>query len=149
MVFKKMTCKQMLANPLYEGLWHEYRDEASYSAATLEPDFAHYQALEDTGNFDITGVFDDDGRLIGFFTLILSKLPHFKQQLLASTETLFLSKQERKGSAGVRVIKAMRERAKELGASSLLIGTRADSRGEKLCEALGFIKQNVVWATRL
>nr|DAX28381.1 MAG TPA: acetyltransferase domain containing protein [Caudoviricetes sp.] len=149
MQFRKMTCEQMLANPLYEGLWHEYRDEAAYTAERLEPDFQHYQALEDTGNFDITGVFDDDGNLIGFFTLILSKLPHFKAQLLASTETLFLSKRARKGSAGVKLIMRVQERAKELGASSLLIGTQAGTRGDKLCEALGFVRQNVVWATRL
>lgn len=149
MFFKQMTCAQMLANPLYEGLWHEYRDEAAYTAETAEPDFAHYQALEDTGRFDITGVFDDDGSLIGFFTLILSMLPHFKAQLLASTETLYLSKHSRKGSAGVRVIKQMQQRAKELGATTLLIGTRSGTRGERLCEVMGFERQNTVWAVRL
>lgn len=149
MEFKKMTCDQMLANPLYEGLWHEYRDEAAYTAERLEPDFEHYKALEASGCFDITGVFDDDGSLIGFFTLILSRLPHFKAQLLASTETLFLSKSARKGSAGVRVIRQVQKRARELGASSLLVGTQAGSRGEKLCEALGFVRQNVVWAVKL
>lgn len=149
MIFKQMTCSQMLANPLYEGLWHEYRDEAAYTAETAEPDFAHYQALEDTGCFDITGIFDDGGALIGFFTLILSKLPHFKAQLLASTETLFLSKDARKGSAGVRVVSQMQKRAKELGATTLLIGTRSGTRGERLCEVMGFERQNTVWAVKL
>lgn len=149
MKYKTMTCAQMLANPLYEGLWHEYRDEASYTAETAVPDFDHYQALEDMGNFDITGVFDDNNRLIGFFTLILSKLPHFKAQLLASTETLFLSKDARKGYAGVQLVRQMQKRAKELGASTLLIGTRAGTRGEKLCETMGFERQNTVWAVRL
>ena len=76
-------------------------------------------------------------------------LPHFKAQLLASTETLFLSKDARKGSAGVRVVSQMQKRAKELGATTLLIGTRSGTRGERLCEVMGFERQNTVWAVKL
>lgn len=149
MIFKKLTVAETLADPRYSPLWHEYIEEAGYTAYSPEPDFRQYEAIEKQGIFDITGVYSDDGKMIGFFTFILNYLPHAKGQLLATVESLFLEKSERKGAAGLKLLKALKARATELGASTLLIGTRAGSRTEKVVERLGLEKQNTVWAAKL
>ena len=61
-----------------------------------------------------------DGVLVGFVNVLMSDNPHYNVRI-ASTESFFVSSEHRKSGAGLRLLRAAENCAKELGSSVLFI----------------------------
>lgn len=154
MIFQQMCYSEMLQVPRLMELVQAYTDGATYKSFHKGVDLELYEALADKGLLDITAVFEDDTKtLIGFFTIILTRIPHAKDQLIASCDSLFLDEKARKGLAGVEFVRQIENRAKALGADSLFVatgfGTRAERLLECLSESMGIERLSTMWAIKL
>lgn len=132
--FKPISVKEAFTSPNFEELATEYRNESGNPYLPQKPNREHYESLERSGVFHAIGAFDNS-ELVGFGAFLLINLPHHSE-LLASFESLFLAKEYRKGTAGLRLIRALRDHAKEKGAVGVYYGCRAGSRLERLFDRL-------------
>ncbi len=148
MEFRQMTFEAMAGDANLPALIADYAQGARYKSFDKQVDLDMYKSLYGAGVLDITGVFDE-GCLVGFFTIILTRIPHAKGQKIASADSLFLAPRCRKGVAGVRLIKAIRQRAKDLGADTLFIATGTDTKADRLLSHLGMERLSTMWAERL
>jgi len=155
MIFQQLTYDEMLQVPRLMELVQAYTDGANYKSFHKSVDLELYKALADKGLLDITAVFDEDDakKLIGFFSLILTRTPHAKDQTIATCDSLFLDEKSRKGMAGVEFLRQIEDRAKAIGADSLFLatgsGTRAEQLFECLSERMGIERLSTMWAIKL
>lgn len=132
--FKPISVKEAFTSPNFAELATEYRNESGNPYLPQKPNREHYENLERSGALFGLGAFDNS-ELVGFGAFLLINLPHHSE-LLASFESLFLAKEYRKGTAGLRLIRALRDYAKEKGAVGVYYGCRAGSRLERLFDRL-------------
>lgn len=95
------------------------------------PNPDEYVAAEKAGGMVPVGAFDGD-RLVGGVNIMIHRIPHYAE-VLASIESIFLAKEYRQGTTGLRLLRAAENVAREAGAKVLMIGTRCGSRFEELC----------------
>lgn len=96
----------------------------------------HYQALADAGYlYTITA--RRDSLLKGFLVFMVYEHPNNIGTLLAQEMALFLLPEERKGLAGVRLIKEAKRLSKELGCQFFMVTTRPSKDLGPLLTALG------------
>ena len=105
-----------------------------------------YIAAEKSGAFIPVGVFEG-GRIVGGVNIMIHRIPHY-QEVLASVESIFLAKEFRHGTAGLRLLREAEKVAREAGAQVLMVGTRCGSRFEELCRCL-YTPVNTVFQVRL
>ncbi len=120
--------------PNLAALLDEYRIECGVpELGQAEPQFATYQRLEALGMLFALGAFAGD-ELVGFALVLISDLPHFGKRV-AVTESLFVASQARKGGAGMRLLAAVEQGARERGAVGVLVSAPVTSRLASLMDA--------------
>jgi len=78
-----------------------------------------YDMLEKSGMLHSFGAFNGE-ELVGFMTVIAYKAPHYGE-LIAVSESVFVSKAFRKTGAGTRLIRMAEDHSKSIGAKGLLV----------------------------
>lgn len=137
--YKPISVKDAFDAPNFVELATEYRNESGNPHLPQKPNREHYESLERARVLHSIGAFNGS-ELVGFGAFLLINLPHHSE-LLASFESLFLAKEHRKGTAGLRLIRALRDYAKEKGAVGVYYGCRAGSRLERLFELLPSVER--------
>lgn len=113
--------------PNLVALLDEYRAECGIpELGPADPQFATYRQIEAAGLLFALGAFAGDD-LVGFALVLISDLPHFGKRV-AVTESLFVAAAARKGGAGVRLLAAVEQGAKERGAVGVLVSAPVASR---------------------
>lgn len=105
--------------------------------------FELYHQMEATGALHLIGAWLD-GDLIGFLILIVSVLPHYGTRI-ASSESFFVARAARKTGAGLKLLRAAEQHAKDLGAAGLFISAPTGSRLERIMPAEGYRETNRVF----
>lgn len=146
MEFRKTTWAETFSRPEFKQMIEDYSAESGSPFMHGAPNPDEYIAAEKEGRFFPVGVFDD-GKLVGGVNLMFHRVPHYKE-VIASIESIFLSKPYRQGTAGLRLLRAAERIAKEHGAEILMIGTRCGSRFEEVCRHL-YTPVNTVFQVRL
>lgn len=103
----------------------------------LNPDWDAYWGLEQGGHLKIFTA-RDDGKLVGYFVVIVSRHIHYKDHLFADNDIIYLHKDYRKGFTGIRLIKFVEKCLKEDGISVLKINTKVHQPFDKLMLFLKF-----------
>lgn len=129
-----LTCKKD-AQELIESHWKEIA--VNKDTIKLNPDWETYETLEEQGNFKIFTC-RDDGKLVGYFAVVVSRNLHYKDHLFASNDVLYLSPEFRKGLTGVKLIKFAEKYLKEDGVSVLVINTKDHKPFDPILNRLGF-----------
>lgn len=93
-----------------------------------------YEALDFAGMWRCIGAFEG-GALVGFVTVLVTPHLHFGCNV-ASTESLWLDPSHRHGPAGLRLIRAAKQLAQDMGARALFVSAPHGSRLEQLCRRL-------------
>lgn len=116
------------------GLLAEYAEECGNALiGTPAPQVATYKAMSDSGKLVFIGAYDGDG-LIGFASLLFSELPHYGK-VVGVTESLFVGKNHRHSKAGLMLLAASEEEAKQAGAVALLVSSNVGSQLARLLDA--------------
>jgi GNAT superfamily N-acetyltransferase len=87
-----------------------------------------------------------DNRLVGYYVgIVIAHHPHNKDAgKVATTDMFYLAKRERRGGAGVRLLKAAASALREQGVVKASISTKINFENGKLLEALGWEKTDIV-----
>jgi len=123
--------------PNIEALMAEYAEEAhNPELPSPNAQFEQYRKLQEIGMLGALGAFMGE-ELIGFVGVIRSVMPHHGATL-AMTESFFVAKAHRKGGAGLKLLRAAEQHAKEVGSPCLLVSTVHGSVLEKIMPSLGY-----------
>ena len=114
----------------------------------LNPDWEAYQDLEDKQKLRVFTA-RDEGKLVGYFVVIVGANLHYKDHLFASNDIIYLHNDYRKGFAGVRLIKFAERCLKEDGVSVLTINTKVHQPFDRLLDRLKFSKIERVYSKYL
>jgi GNAT superfamily N-acetyltransferase len=123
------------ARPLLEKHWEEIA--LNKDTIKLNPDWDAYADLEDAGILKIfTARFD--GNLIGYFVVFVRSHIHYKDNLFAYNDILYLDKDYRKGFTGAKLMKFAEKCLKEDGVSVLVVNTKRHKPFDVLLSWLGY-----------
>lgn len=129
---RPVSAKDFFSYPEARRLIKEYSKEcANRTLASSPPNEDQYLKLEELGLLKAAGAFNGD-TMVGFVVVVFSFVPHFKEETLASTESLFLSKPFRTGNNGLKLLQWARNTAVLFGSAGLFVSAPAGSRLEKL-----------------
>lgn len=131
------TAERILTEGIHLFIEH-YKDIALYQdKIQLNPDVVRYMALEESGVLIPISV-REDGALIGYSVTILLPSLHYKEHTYAMNDVIFISKEHRKGTVGIKLIKYTEKILKEKGISVYCINSKVHAPFFKVLERLGF-----------
>jgi len=114
----------------------------------LNPDWEQYEAAEKAGALrGFTA--RENGKLVGYFVVLVSRSMHYKDHLFATNDVIFLHPDHRKGFAGVRLIKFAADCLRSDGVSMLFINTKVHRPFGTVLKRLGFNHVESVFSKRL
>ena len=122
---------------LLRNHWEEvavYKDKIP-----LDPDWAFYEALSVAGLLGIYTV-RLESELVGYFVVIAKSHPHYKGNVFAANDVIYLAPEHRKGLVGAKLISFAEKNLKERGVSVLVINTKVHRPFDPLLVRLGFDK---------
>lgn len=102
----------------------------------VNPDIETYQLLESQGKL-FTLVAELDNKVVGYSVNIYSHNLHYKNVLMCSNDLLFVSKEYRNSSAGLKLIKETEKKAKLLDCKIMLWHSKLDTPLSKILPRLG------------
>lgn len=123
------------AKPMLEEHWREIA--INKDVIKLNPDWDAYIELERKNSLKIFTA-REDGKLIGYFVVIVRSHIHYKDHLFAVNDIIYLSPKYRKGYTGAKLIKFAEKCLKEDGVSVFVINTKRHKPFDKLLDWLGF-----------
>ena len=114
----------------------------------LNPDWRAYAELD---KINALRVFTarKDGKLMGYFVVIVSKSLHYRDHLFANNDIIFLTKAARKGLTGVKLIKFALDALEAEGVTKVHINTKAHQPLDAILERLGFEESERVYSLML
>ena len=128
---------------LLEDHWEEiamYKDKIVF-----DPDYDKYFQMDELAQLHIVTV-RDEGVLVGYFISFVSPHPHYRNDLFASNDILFIKKEYRGSTVAYRMFKFAKKELKSLGVSVMLISMKAEFPFEELCEGLGMDKHEITYS---
>lgn len=84
----------------------------------LNPDWNAYKTMEDNKQFFLFTA-RVNSELVGYSAFFLKPHLHYKDMLVGSNDVLFLKKEHRSGSTGIKLIKYSEQKMKEFGANKI------------------------------
>lgn len=143
-MIEQCTFAEIEVDPNFPGLLVEYAAESGIKgmpAPQIEPET--YRRLEAAGLLTIFAA-RAGGRLIGFIFVLATVLPHYAK-LIAVSESFFVAKAHRMSGAGVKLLKAAEDRARELGAAGPLVSAPTGGHLAEVMPRLGYVETNRVF----
>lgn len=138
----------------YANVKHEIKPliEAHYQEIALNkdkiklnPDWKQYARLDRDGALRCFTA-RKDGKLIGYFIVIVSRSLHYMDHLFANNDIIFLAKGHRRGLTGVKLIKYATDHLEREGVSLLMVNTKIHQPFDKILERLGYNKIERVYS---
>ena len=101
----------------------------------FSPNYEAYATLYNQGLIRLVTV-REDNKMIGYFMVVLHVMPHSKDVLTASTDSLFLLKEYRKGDTAYKMFSFMEDYLKSISVKQLSVHTKIKQPFDSLCESL-------------
>jgi hypothetical protein len=108
----------------------------------LSVDWDKYYKLESAGGFVLITA-RDKGKLIGYSAFFISNHIHYKNTKIAMNDVLFLHKDYRKGSAGIKLIKESEKIMKELNVSKIIWHVKLSNDFTPILKRMGYVVEEV------
>jgi len=89
-----------------------------------------------------------DGKIIGYFTLKMSRHQHFNLRAAAS-DMIFVTKSERKHGVGSALMTKALDHLRWLGISRIYFGMKVRAPFRKLLRGMGFEPEEEIWVKEL
>ncbi len=111
----------------------------------LNPDWRGYAQLDAINGLRIYTA-RKDGKLMGYFVVVVSRSLHYRDHLFANNDVIFLTKAARKGLTGLKLIKYAIESLKAEGVTKLHVNTKMHQPFDPIMERLGFEEIETVFS---
>lgn len=145
MELKSISVAELTNHPLFADMCAEYATESGNADIGLsQPNTRFYQTMEKLGRCFCVGVFDG-ADMVGFAALLLNEHPHYSATI-GVCDALFIKREHRRGPVGLRLIRKVRELAKEKGAPGVYFSAPANSRLSTLFARLFQETDRMYWA---
>ena len=129
---RPLTVDYLETDPAFNELTRAYYSECNKTLPKSNLNWEQYKQLEAIGCFFCAGAFDKNNHLVGVVGLTVAKIPHYKDFPIATTESLFVSKEARGQGYGFELLKWAKEKAVEKGAPGLYFSAQAGTKLENL-----------------
>lgn len=103
----------------------------------LDPDWDRYLAMQEANVLDSFSA-REEGKLIGYAVFFVTRHLHYKSNIIAKNDVLFLLREHRQGSTGLRLIRACEKRMKERGVSKILWHVKFGTNLGEILEIMGY-----------
>lgn len=141
---RELTYRELEASRGFAEVVAEYKDETSNPAiGSPTVQFERYRELDALGTLKCLGAFEE-GELVGLVGVMLARSQHYPFPI-ASIESFYLRKAFRKGTNGLRLIRAAKELVKKQGAPGLVFMTPPGTNYERVCQRLGMIPTHIAY----
>lgn len=140
-----VSCRQE-AQELIQEHWEEIA--RNKEKIKLDPNWEAYEVLEEAGVFRIFTA-RADGKLVGYFAVLVMKHLHYKGDTFADNDVLFLKKEYRKGLTGVKLIKFAEACLRNDGVAVLNINTKAHKPFDLILSRLGYEQADRIYSKYL
>ena len=117
-------------------------------AIKLNPFFEQYEEAEKSGILKIFTA-RDDGKIVGYFAVLVNRALHYKDHLFATNDVIFLHPSYRKGYTASNLIKFAIECLTQDGISMVFINTKVHKPFDILLKRMGFEHVENLYAKRL
>lgn len=145
-MIRPVTYEDILNDPNAQGLLEEYAKECSLpelGEPCPQPEL--YKLLESKGGMQVFGVYDGyckDDPLVGFASVLIYMLPHYGK-MVATTESIFISREYRKTTYGVDLMGFIESYARHMGVETFLYSAPVGSRFDRLLASVSRHSNNV------
>lgn len=136
-MIRASTVAELEAAPTFAALLAEYATESAVDG--LPPPSAKmetYRALNEMGALHVLAVWHDD-TLAGFITILAAPLPHYGRTVAVS-ESFFVAKAHRSTGAGLKLLRAAEDKAREMGSPGLLVSAPFAGRLFEVLPRVGY-----------
>ena len=123
------------ADELFYKHWEEIA--LNKDKIKLNPDWSFYETVYNSGNLGVYTV-RKDAKLVGYFFVVASSHPHYKDHIFANNDIVYIDPDYRKGLVGFKLIKFVEEDLKKMGVSVLTVSTTVHKPFDAVLERLGF-----------
>lgn len=132
------------------GLLELHREELTTHKHIMElkPDIAKYKAFEDAGNLFTLGLYDEE-KIVGYSVNIITHNIHYSDLRCVHNDILFVHPDYRRGSWGLKLIKATENMAKEKGAKLILFHGKEKTPFAALMPKLDYGVQDIMFSKEL
>lgn len=133
-----------------EGLLQEHYDEVAKNKdlMVLDPDWDKYFVLEEAGKL-ITVLAFEGSTCVGYCVSLLDTHLHYKGLLHSLNDVIFLHRDHRASSLGLRLIKQTEDEARARGAQLMLWHAKEGSALSKIMQAKRRPVQDIVYSHEL
>lgn len=130
-----------------QSLWREHYEEVAVDKGNMVfgPDVSFYQFLGKNGGLQILTA-RSAGRMVGYCLVMVKPHPHYRAVLCGFEDSYFLSKPERKGMTGVRLIQRSVTALRARGVKKVFFMSKEAKPLEAIFRRLGFSPSDRVWA---
>jgi hypothetical protein len=144
LAIRPCTVADIESAPNLASLLSEYGGESAIpELGPVNPQFPLYKAMEANGSVRMIGAFQG-AEIVGFVALLVSVLPHFGV-VVGTTESYFVASADRKSGAGLGLLHAAEDMARELGALGFFVSAPVGSRLERVMRGIGYRETNRVF----
>ncbi len=125
----------------------DHREELTTNKAlmVLAPDMPRYVACEQAGAFFML-VARENGAMVGYSANFIAQHLHYSALRYANNDVLFLAKDHRKGSLGLRLIRETEREAKARGAQLLVWHAKPGTSLDVVLPKKGYRVQDVMYS---
>ncbi len=110
---------------------------------TLKPVWARYEALEKAGQFFAVTA-RDEGVIVGYSGFIVQPHLHYEDIIVAANDVLFLKKEYRLGSTGIKLLKFSEQAMRELGATKITWHVKMSNDFRPILRRMGYGDEDVI-----
>ena len=145
---RKCTVAEIEQAGALRDLLEQYGVESSSPEfGEVSPCFDLYRAMEAGGGLHILGAFAPG--LVGFAAVIAYGLPHYAGRRVCAMESFFVDLDHRHTGAGLRLLAAAEDLARELGAVALMVSAPTQGRLEQVLPRRGYRHSSQVFVRGL
>ena len=109
----------------------------------LAPNWDQYQRLLDQKELSVLAAYFG-GQLVGYSVFFIYNNIHYKNNIMAKNDVLFLSGPYRRGRLGINLIKRSEQHLRELGVSKILWHVKCHSDFRPILHRLGYVDEDIM-----
>lgn len=141
-IVRPVTFADLHASPQFAALADEYmRESANPEMGAVVPDIDAYQRAEAAGVLHFVGAYRGND-LVGYVVVAVNTSPHYQGKRVAVTESIFVASAHRRTGAGMKLLRAAEETAREAGAVALVVSAPIGGRLAQVLPRSGFRATN-------
>lgn len=115
----------------------------------LAPDLERYSLLEEAGSLITLYAYDRDDNIIGYSVNIISPHLHYKELITAYNDLLYVKKEYRKGSVGIRLISETERVCRNSGAEIILFHAKEQTSLAGILPRKGYKTHEIIFSKEL